>query len=50
MKHQGESRDIVDNINDVDRDAGNSKAYTLSRLKKESPDAVASELIEIVNQ
>lgn len=35
--NQGERTDIVDNVNDVKRFDGNSKAYTCDRLKRERP-------------
>ena len=37
MKHQGERRDIVDNVNEVDdgRPDGNSRAYSLARVQRE---------------
>jgi hypothetical protein len=37
MKHVNQHDLPVDNVNGQTRDAGNSKAYTLSRLQKESP-------------
>jgi hypothetical protein len=45
---QGHRSDLVDNVNDVGASKGNSKAYTVSRLKRESPElfekVVAGEL------
>lgn len=39
MKHkQGDRTDLVDNINDVARSAGTSRAYTVTRLKSQRPD------------
>lgn len=45
---QGKRNDLVDNINEVSTTKGTSKAYTVSRLKRESPElfekVVAGEL------
>lgn len=37
MKEQGKRNDIVSNINEVERSAGTTRSYTLSRLKREEP-------------
>lgn len=38
MKAQGRRTDFLDNVKEVEAAAGNSKAYTLSRLERESPE------------
>jgi hypothetical protein len=38
---QGHRSDLVDNINEVSTKKGTSKAYTVSRLKRESPELFA---------
>ncbi len=35
MKHQGERTDFVDNVNEVERPAGNSRAYSIARVQRE---------------
>jgi|GEM_PF-1083265 len=45
MKHQGERKDLhdfVDNVNEVSRPDGNSRAYSIDRVKREcEPEVVA---------
>ncbi len=38
MKEQGKRNDLVDNVNEVTADKGNSRSYTVSRLQKQRPD------------
>ena len=38
LNHQGERSDLGNNVTEVDRVTGNSRAYTLSRLERESPE------------
>ena len=38
MKQQGERKDLSDNVTEVSGPTGNSKAYTLSRLKRQTPE------------
>jgi hypothetical protein len=43
MKHQGERTDFVDNVNEVERPAGNSRAYSIDRVQREcDPETVAA--------
>lgn len=42
MKHQGERANLVYNVNEViGRPDGNTRAYTLSRLQKDNPEAAS---------